>query len=293
LYSGNNEKKSEKYISQGILLGIKLTYEPMMGVDVSRDDQIKDACSKREELVKGIELIPNILRLRTIRKEDLERFRSQKLVIEFFKTEFGQTLIEWIHHDPYEINKIYNIIEKTLLALRLLQPGNVFLSHIFSYTNDFVFKELLNYRSPPKFYTYYSLDINQKGTLKDIFNNLLSVEFEKDIPFRISCDRFNSSYYDVLSEDRLIDLCIAFEALFLKGEYKQSDLGMGQVIGLACSMLLGEKKKKRKKISNVLREGFSLRNRVVHGRNFKRSQISEILPDFEDYLRKSILRLIP
>ena len=85
------------------------------------------------------------------------------------------------------------------------------------------------------------------------------------------------------------------EALFLGGEYQKSDLGMGQVIGLACSMLIGKENTERKGIRNTIESGFNLRNKVVHGYDIdynRRKRMDEILPDFENSLRRSILRLL-
>jgi len=67
---------------------------------------------------------------------------------------------------------------------------------------------------------------------------------------------------------------------------------MGQVIGLACSMLLGKNIDERKMIKENIELAFSCRNDVVHGQDFDFDQIYKLIPDFEDYLRRSIFHLI-
>lgn len=136
----------------------------------------------------------------------------------------------------------------------------------------------------------YTLFPDDKIILAKILNDIKDIDFNKEIPFRIACDRFSSYYHDKSPEDKLLDLCIGFEALFCKGERYSP---MGQVIGLACSMLLGEDNQQRKNISDVLENSFCLRNKIVHGRDYNQIEISENLPVLENYMRKAILRLNP
>jgi len=58
-------------------------------------------------------------------------------------------------------------------------------------------------------------------------------------------------------------------------------------------MLLGKDKREREKIFVDIRTAFTRRNEIVHGKETKIKEISTLLPDFVDYLRRSILRLIP
>jgi len=284
LSSENDEKKSEKRISQGILLGINLTSQPPMGVVVSREDQL----AKLEELENGIELIPNELRLRFVKKEDLERIISDKLMMKVYKPEFGRALIEWEHDDPEAINETFNPITKTLLALRLLKPNPVFLSFFYNLSKDSksienvaFYETLPKHRLlPPSFFNIYD-----KEVLKDILDKLLSVDFKESTSIRIACDRFSKSYHDINPEDKLIDFCIGFEALFIRSRKGNK----GRRIGERCSKLIENNKTKQKTIYNELKKAYGIRNDILHGSPFNRSEIFQLLPSIEDYLRKSIL----
>jgi hypothetical protein len=126
-----------------------------------------------------------------------------------------------------------------------------------------------------------------------IINNLekiYAIEFDKNSPLRIACSRFDRSLHDMDFEDKIIDLCIGFEALYLKGEYGQDK---GQSIGLGCSMLLGLNNKERTKIYNNIKNAFKIRNDIIHGKSIKIKNLHIIVSNLEDYLRSSILRLIP
>jgi len=60
-------------------------------------------------------------------------------------------------------------------------------------------------------------------------------------------------------------------------------------------MLIGKGNTERIEIKKTIESGFNLRNKVVHGSDIDyniRKRMDEILPDFEDNLRRSILRLL-
>lgn len=68
---------------------------------------------------------------------------------------------------------------------------------------------------------------------------------------------------------------------------------MGYVIGLACSMLLGKTQADRKRIQENIVSAFSLRNKIVHGSDFEWKQFTRLLPNLEEYVRKTLLILRP
>jgi len=57
-------------------------------------------------------------------------------------------------------------------------------------------------------------------------------------------------------------------------------------------MLLGQNNKERNRIQSHLIKSFKARNDIVHGKQTK-IQVLELIQNLEDYLRKSILRLLP
>jgi len=112
------------------------------------------------------------------------------------------------------------------------------------------------------------------------------IDFDKRKSFRIACERFNRAYEEHREDEILIDFMIAFEALFLRGERAPSE--KGQFIGLGCSILLGNNEKEREEINNFLIKAYNMRNRIVHGSEYK----TPIQINNEDYgMRDFILKL--
>jgi len=185
----------------------------------------------------------------------------------------------------------YDLIEKGLLAFRLLKPGQIHLIAIITIPPNPLSMTSMKHTSQIMRPTgKYDLIMNDVNKLKNIIQQLNQLDLNKYPSIRIACDRFNRSYADKYSEDKLIDLCIGFEALYCKGE-KFSP--MGSTIGLACSMLLGVDDKHRHEIYYVLEKCFSLRNDIVHGKTYDNALAADLAPSLEKLLRMSILRLIP
>jgi hypothetical protein len=249
-----------------------------------------------ERLEKGFDLIPGKLLLRIFTEKDKELFTS---ISPSFKleTEFGQkknTVLEIKKCSMKELFvEEFNPLSNALLAFRLLKDGGIFLDCVYALEGGLMRRII---HSPkPGFFSAYDFSLDEIDNLIAIIQKVQTVDFDMYSSLRMACTRFGRSYLDRFDEDKLIDLCIAFEALFLKGEYQKSELGMGQVIGLACSMLLGRDNAERTDIKNNIESGFSLRNKVVHGYEIdtkKFNRIIEILPEFENNLRRSIHQML-
>ena len=113
--------------------------------------------------------------------------------------------------------------------------------------------------------------------------------------------RFNLAYGRHNPEDKLIDIMIALEALFLKGEADGAPSGI--IIAIACSTLIGKNQYDRKKIKDTLMKAYKLRNKIVHGSEFERIKtdsktgskvnvLAELILEVENYLRESIKKLL-
>lgn len=246
-----------------------------------------------EKLEEGFELIPEKLRLRIFTEEDRERFTSISPLFELklMRGQENTTVLELKDTSTDELfGKEFDPLTKALLAFRLLKAGGIFIDCVHAIEAGK--KRRIIYASEPDILPGYEFSVDEIKNLVAILKKVKTVDFDKSSSFRIACTRFGRSYLDRFDEDKLIDLCIAFEALFLKGEYKKSDIGMGQVIGLACSMLLGKNIDERIMIKKNIELAFSRRNDVVHGKDFNFNQVYNLIPDFEDYLRRSIFHLI-
>ena len=96
--------------------------------------------------------------------------------------------------------------------------------------------------------------------------------------------RFNSSYHGE-PEDRLIDQMIAFESLYI-GDDKE----LGYKLALRAAFLLG---RGRAKIFSNMKKAYALRGQIVHGNKpVAHSELEQIIPLTEEYLRQSIRRFL-
>jgi len=195
------------------------------------------------------------------------------------------------------------VMQNIILSLRLLKEGLVF--------GSFTFYVLLSKKRRVTSWSYevdrprtaipYVLDFKEVPRLRKIIRKIQGIDFSKRKSLDLACRRFQRAYEERDAEDRLIDLMIAFEALFLKGE--KGVPSKGKLIAIACSTLLGKKEEKREEIKQTLVEAYSIRNCIVHGSEYPRMKpddkgevIVDTLPDLvsevEDYLRESIKKLL-
>jgi hypothetical protein len=106
--------------------------------------------------------------------------------------------------------------------------------------------------------------------------------------------RFNSAIEEFELEDKLIDLVIALEALYL---IEKDELGYR--LSLRVSVLLQNDIEDVSYVRELVKKGYDLRSDVVHGKSVKRVKIRDqvitldkVVNDLEDIVRKSIRRLI-
>lgn len=250
------------------------------------------ADNKSVEIEDEFYLIPSKLQLRKLTEEECKAINSAHFPpsvhreIDYISFELKNATTQTLSEEGE-----YNTFERALLAFRLFRSGYIFLDGIYTIYSDSKSVEEWLFTEPiPQLYPPYIIDPNEIENVIDILNKLERVDFDNNPSIRIACNRFNRSYHVLRPEDKLIDLCIGFEALFLGGEYTTRK---GLVIGVACSMLLGNNKEEREKISKNIEGAFDQRNKIVHGKEFDYIKVQDLISDLEDYLRKSILRLIP
>ena len=179
--------------------------------------------------------------------------------------------------------KEYHLIWKALLAFRLLKSGDIFLEIVgISYDKD---KSNQNIPLGHYWDGIYNLSFNEIQLITKIFTKINKINFDKSSSIRITCDRFDRAYYDTKLEDKLIDLIIGYEALFLEG---YSGRGKRKPIAKFRSELLEKNSIKQKEIYNDIIKAYKIRNKVVHGSSFNTTTLRHLLPKIEDYLRRSI-----
>ena len=262
---------------------------------------------RKERIVKGINLV-NGVKIRHISKEDLEDLKT-------FPFTLPPNMRELISPRMFVLEKhivvknnhdfrLHEVIRDIILALRLLKEGIIF--------GSFVFYILLSKKRQLTSWSHeddrprvdlrkYILNFEEMPRLRRMIKKIKGIDFSKRKSLDLACRRFQRAYEEKDAEDRLIDLMIAFEALFLKGE--KGVPSKGKVIAVACSILLGKNEEERQEIKRTLSEAYSTRNSIVHGSEYSRIESDskgevyvDTLPDLvskvEDYLRESIKKLL-
>jgi len=251
-----------------------------------------------EKIHTGYDLIPNKLRLRLLTEEEKRKIVLHPLLFDTTLESLGERyfVLESKNTTTNALLEANHPIKKALLTFQLMKPGGVFLEgiYLFNPTTGKVQGKLQTLPIPPA-YTMYEFILYEIENVRTILNSLQTVDLEANSSLRIACDRFSRSYNDIPFEDKLIDLCIGLEALYFKDVKKKYRrvTRKGMTIGLACSMLLGNNDASRNEILNIIIEAFEKRNDVVHGEVTDIGEMYKYASYLEDYLRRSILCLIP
>lgn len=261
---------------------------------------------RKEKVVKGINLV-NGIKIRHISKEDLEELKTYPFP---YPTDMRGlisphmfVLAKQVKVEKGQVFGLREVMENIILSLRLLKGGLVFGSYTFHvllskkrHVTSWSYEE-----DRPRNAISYVLDFEEVPRLRKIVRKIQGVDFSKRKSLDLACRRFQRAYEERDAEDQLIDLMIAFEALFLKGE--KGGPSPGRIVAVACSTLLGKNEKEREEIKHTLLEAYSARNHIVHGSEYPRLKpmdngdvlidtLSELVSKVDDYLRESIKRFL-
>jgi len=286
------------------LINFQIPWNVLFGPHKRTDEETNQLFKeRREKVVEGVELIDGV-KVRYISKEDLEDLKREP----FFSSFFPHEMRESISSEKFVLERIItteeshkfetnNVIRSIILALRLLKGGWVFGNYVFYIRlsekrglTGWSQVQNLNPQTPVGWMKYV-LDFEEIPDLKKLLKKIQKVDFSERKSLGLACKRFQRAYEESDVEDQLIDLMIAFEALFLKGKKSMSQ--RGEVIAVACSILLGRNEKEREEIRNSLTKAYSMRNSIVHGAEYKKeSDMLEFVAQIEEYLRGSIKKLL-
>jgi len=273
----------------------------LIGHTEMSNEQVTNFFKERErQLVEGIDLFDGV-KIRRLSKEDLDDFKTNPTLPPYIMTlPVNFVLEKYITVENEHDFQLDPIMRNVVLALRLLKKSYVSGSSVFYVLVSE--KRLLNSWSceeEPRheFWGFkYALNFDGIPALKEMLEKIQSIDFAKRKSLHLACKRFQRAYEESDVEDQLIDMMIAFEALFLKGEKAVSPAG--QIVATACSILLGKNDEEREEIRRFLTKAYSVRNCIVHGSEYqkpiinKEYDIPEFVSKIEDYLRESIKKLL-
>ncbi len=233
---------------------------------------------------KSFEIIPNQISIRYLNEKD----KKHKLWVQPRVPEDHLMVLEVINNSQAPQEDI-TCLKNMLLSFRLLKEGDIFIPNIYQLQASSRSRSDVNI---PMIVKEYILNSSEIKRLQEIYFSILKLNSKMSDIASLVIFRFNNSYNTNSMENQLIDLCISTEALFLRGEYNKTEQGMGQLIGLASSMLLGDDDNERMEITTTMEEVYKIRNKIMHGNRYNGRDLVNSFPSFNKYIRKAILKII-
>ena len=208
-------------------------------------------------------------------------------------------------HRPDEMSYIKELFDRVISAMRLFKKGTFGYNRITTKIYDACPISKASMSSGKNYYEpfhgdQYELSKDEAEDLVKFWKMFEERDFKKYGFVELAIRRFNLAHVRKELEDKLIDLMIALEALYLI--HTKQELGFK--LAIRAAFILGKDKGKteKEKIYNFLKKAYSIRSEIVHGnkhldKNIKLSDDEEIsVQDFllqlEDYLRQSIIYFI-
>ncbi len=188
---------------------------------------------------------------------------------------FNVAIPDWVKEfSPLTVlNTAEEKISIALTILRLFKSGAVGISYLRRKCslNIPFFRNMTAWQTVHGIYigSTYNLTKEELPSFHLFWSNICDKSLEG-----VAVRRFNYSYGRANPEDKLIDLMIAFEALFLKGE--NGGNAQGAIIAVACSALIGKNEKNRKEIREKIKKAYHTRNEIVHGcEQYSKGQVKQ------------------
>ncbi|MBI2170902.1 MAG: hypothetical protein HYU30_02610 [Chloroflexi bacterium] len=190
------------------------------------------------------------------------------------------------------------VLEQLEALFRLFQSGDIYLRrHEFMWSLEKGNPRLsLSFGNhPPKAEpapTYdrssYKLDDVRIGQFLDFFDSYWSILTKKQSPLNTAVFRFSNSYERRTVADRLLELVIALDALFGDNEGDSAT----HKIALRGASWVYPPGEARAKAFDTIKEFYSDRSKLVHGRRMESKYPVERVQQLEDYVRQAITKFL-
>lgn len=191
-------------------------------------------------------------------------------------------------------------LEDVLMSLRLLHGGPVHAGPLHSddaspFAGIHGGHRLLTHsilkRLPADYIVFESFELKSEEieSMQQIYKQLTSLN-EHDRKFLgIPLGRFHDSYERPNERDKLIDLCIALESLYVR---EKDELAYRLALRCACFLEggQGELENTFHRVKNI----YDRRSEIVHGtaKDLAEEQLSRLVTEAEEYVRRSICKLL-
>jgi hypothetical protein len=191
-------------------------------------------------------------------------------------------------------------LEDVLASLRLLHRGPIHAGPLYSddaspfagihggYHRLFFHSILKRLPSDYIIFDPYTLKRAEITGMGQIYEKLVSLTSHQRKFLDIPLGRFHDSYERRNEGDKLIDLCIALESLYVREKDE-----LAYRLALRCACFLEQDKEELAKTFRRVKDIYDCRSGIVHGtKALKEEQLSELVTDAEKYVRQSICKLL-
>jgi len=206
-------------------------------------------------------------------------------------------LKERISDDSKDIAKL----EDVLMSLRLLHSGSVHAGPLCSDEGSpfagihggcrSVFSHSVLKRLPADYIIFqlYTLKGGEIKRLQQIYNQLASLNHRSQNFLGIPLGRFHDSYERRNERDKLIDLCVALESLYVREKDE-----LAYRLALRCAYFLERDEAKLEETFRAVRDIYNARSKIVHGTSGQpnEEQLEKLVTEAEEYVRQSICKLL-
>lgn len=185
-----------------------------------------------------------------------------------------------------------NVMDNVITALCLFREGSFVVEGFLVTSASFFCAHTQRMRQRQRYGRGGSLHVKEADTQRftGLFRALSSKTIKSHGAINMALHRFRYASERDREEDRLVDLLIAAESLFLQDGEGELSYRLRQRVAL----LLGTGFDDRLKIAEDIKTAYSLRSKIVHGDGGSKrpKPLGEIAPKIEGYLRASLQRAI-
>lgn len=158
------------------------------------------------------------------------------------------------------------LVERLVLALRLVRAGQSGVSGYVTFSDSWFERGQVRFypgSTPLTLLRFgsYELAADDLSELQEIWEALASAPVENHETLQVSLRRFSYAGDRDRADDRLVDLMISAEALFLPDE----SLELGYKLALRSAFFLESAGYERRETFELMKRAYSARGRIVHG----------------------------
>jgi hypothetical protein len=172
------------------------------------------------------------------------------------------------HVKPESCKVQANFHKQILKALQIFQPGKIYPIATIGKSNSYFMAGTAYNQAvllKPFASTEYILSTEQVDTLQNFYKKYSLVDLEKHSYLSLAIRRLSQSYERDSEEDRMIDLMISAEALFLGSDSDKYTGELKYKFSQRAAFYIGENKEEIKNINQFMRDAYSIRSKIVHG----------------------------